>query len=628
MVETKFKQTEIGLIPEEWAVKKFEDFADKSIKWSITGGPFGSNLKTTDYTDSGIQIIQLQNIGDGKFINESIIYTSEQKANELLSCNIYSDDIILSKMGDPVARACMIPGKSARYIMASDGIRLVVDEKKFSKRFAFHYINSPFFRKRAIDVSTGSTRQRIGLPKLKSLNIIYPPLPEQQAIAEVLRNTDTWIESLEKLITKKRLIKQGAMQELLTPKETWEVKKLGDLTKLFTKQTGFDYSAYIKPSLVQVKSDNVIPFIQNKDFNNKKINLETDYYIPQEIALKFPKILLNEKSLLISISGSIGNIGVYELPKLAFIGGAIAILKYKNPQLIDWTMLYLKSDEGQGKLLGNIKSGSHQNLILDDIRKIEIPFPDYETQQQISNLLFDMDAEIEALENKLSKARQIKQGMMQELLTGRVRLVETIENKDAKPKKVHNDNINDAVLIATMASCFGSEQFPLTRFKYTKVSYFLKRYKEEQTTGYLKMPAGPYKPKARYGGAENIAIKNKYIVEKKSTYKGKEYNGFVKSENIDEAINYFKNWYGEDSLSWIQQFKFETNDNLELWATIDMAIQDLRKEEKLVNVESIKQIINENKEWRDKLKRQVFSDANIQCAIDKIGVLYNEKNVS
>ena len=420
---TAYKQTEVGLIPSDWEVTSFEMISDKSKKWSITGGPFGSNLKVSDYTNDGVQIVQLQNIGDGIFLNESQVFTSEEKANELLSCNIYPNEIIISKMGDPVARACFIPNLAKRYLMASDGIRLVVNEKEFSKKFIHDYINSVYFRKRAFENSRGSTRLRIGLPELKSLAVIKPTLAEQTAIANALTDADALISSLEKLISKKRNIKQGAMQKLLEPKEGWEVKKLGDLTKVFTKQTGFDYTAYIKPSLVQYRTDDTIPFIQNKDFNNRWINFDTDYFIPKNIAIQFPKILLNEKSLLISISGSVGNVGLFDSQELAFIGGAVAILKFKVPDLIDWVMFYLKSVDGQKKLLDNVKAGSHQNLILDDIRKIEIVFPPKEERTCIDIILSDMDSEIKALESKLGKYKKVKLGMMQELLTGKIRLI-------------------------------------------------------------------------------------------------------------------------------------------------------------------------------------------------------------
>ena len=201
-----------------WEVKTFEDIADKNVKWSITGGPFGSNLKASEYTSDGVRIVQLQNIGDGVFNEDYKIFTSDEKANELLSCNIYPNEIILSKMGDPVARACFIPNRGKRFLMSSDGIRLVVDESRFAKKFVHDYINSIYFRKRAIDASIGSTRLRIGLQDLKKLFVIAPPLPEQTAIAQILSDMDAEIESLEKKRDKYKAIKQGMMQELLTGK--------------------------------------------------------------------------------------------------------------------------------------------------------------------------------------------------------------------------------------------------------------------------------------------------------------------------------------------------------------------------------------------------------------------------
>jgi type I restriction enzyme S subunit len=200
----------------EWKTVRFSDIADKSIPWSIGGGPFGSNLKASDYTDEGVRIIQLQNIGEGRFHDDYAIYTSEAKADKLLSNNIYPGEIILSKMGDPVARACFVPTVDRRYLMASDGIRLAVDSRRFHKRFVHAYINSVYFRKKAIEASTGSTRQRIGLVDLKQLPFVAPPLPEQTAIAEVLSDMDAELAALEQRRDKTRALKQGMMQELLT----------------------------------------------------------------------------------------------------------------------------------------------------------------------------------------------------------------------------------------------------------------------------------------------------------------------------------------------------------------------------------------------------------------------------
>lgn len=199
----------------EWVVKILIDTADKKVKWSFTGGPFGSDLKASDYTNKGIRIIQLQNIGDGEFIDEYKIYTSEEKADELLSCNIYAEEIIISKMGDPVGRACIIPDYLERCVMASDGIRLVVNEMKYSKYFVYYLINSKEIRETIEKKSTGSTRKRIGLDELRNIDLVMPKsLAEQQKIASCLSSLDELITAQAEKIEQLKLHKKGLIQRL------------------------------------------------------------------------------------------------------------------------------------------------------------------------------------------------------------------------------------------------------------------------------------------------------------------------------------------------------------------------------------------------------------------------------
>ncbi|NHB66688.1 restriction endonuclease subunit S [Acinetobacter sp. GFQ9D192M] len=198
----------------EWEEKTLIDSVDTNIKWSFTGGPFGSNLKSEDYTELGIRIIQLQNIGDGAFLNDYKIYTSPEKANELLSCNIYPDEILISKMGDPVARCCIVPKHHDRYVMCSDGIRLVVDKQNYSSIFMFYQINYQDFRQSASDVSTGSTRKRIGLSDLKQVPIKVPCLEEQTKIANFLSSIDQKLEVVAQQIEQAKQWKKGLLQQM------------------------------------------------------------------------------------------------------------------------------------------------------------------------------------------------------------------------------------------------------------------------------------------------------------------------------------------------------------------------------------------------------------------------------
>ena len=149
------------------------------------------------------------------------------------------------------------------------------------------------------------------------------------------------------------------------------------------------------------------------------------------------------------------------------------------------------------------------------------------------------------------------------------------------------------------------------RKRYTKLSYLFHRYTEGKTEGYLKKAAGPYNPNTRYKGPEKIALTNRYITSQKS---GK-YSGFIAGDEIEKAQQYFNNWYKQEVLQWLKQFRYKKNDELELLTTVDMAIQDLKEEHKEISVERVKEVMQNNNEWKTKLTREIFSDNNIAKSI-------------
>ncbi|MGL2456274.1 restriction endonuclease subunit S [Helicobacter pylori] len=202
----------------------------------------------------------------------------------------------------------------------------------------------------------------------------------------------------------------------------WQRVRLGDMTTSFTKQTGFDYSASIKPTLIKEQLPHYIPFIQNKDFSGHYINYKTDYFIPNEIAIRFPQILLNEKCLLISISGAIGNVAVFNHSQDAFIGGAIAVLKFKEKKSLDFVMHFLMSDSGQKLLLNGVKSSSHKNLTIADLRDLPIPLPPLNEQIAIANVLSDLDHYLCSLDALILKKESVKKALSFELLSQKKRL--------------------------------------------------------------------------------------------------------------------------------------------------------------------------------------------------------------
>ncbi|MCQ2981106.1 restriction endonuclease subunit S [Helicobacter pylori] len=205
------------------------------------------------------------------------------------------------------------------------------------------------------------------------------------------------------------------MDALMLP-SNWQRVRLGDMTTSFTKQTGFDYSASIKPTLIKEQLPNYIPFIQNKDFLGHYINYKTDYFIPNEIAIRFPQILLNEKCLLISISGAIGNVAVFNHSQNAFIGGAIAVLKFKEKKSLDFVMHFLMSASGQKLLLNSVKSSSHKNLTIADLRDLLIPLPPLNEQIAIANILSDLDHYLYSLDALILKKESVKKALRIKML--------------------------------------------------------------------------------------------------------------------------------------------------------------------------------------------------------------------
>ncbi|GAA8592008.1 restriction endonuclease subunit S [Helicobacter pylori] len=275
-----------------------------------------------------------------------------------------------------------------------------------------------------------ATPYSISKDKILDFEILLPPLNEQIAIANILSGLDHYLYSLDALILKKESVKKALSFELLSQRkrlkgfnQAWQKVRLGDMTTSFTKQTGFDYSASIKPTLIKEQLPNYIPFIQNKDFLGHYINYKTDYFIPNEIAIRFPQILLNEKCLLISISGAIGNAAVFNHSQDAFIGGAIAVLKFKEKKSLDFVMHFLMSASGQKLLLNSVKSSSHKNLTIADLRDLLIPLPPLNEQATIANILSGLDHEIISLKNKRRQFENIKKALNHDLMSAKIRVL-------------------------------------------------------------------------------------------------------------------------------------------------------------------------------------------------------------
>ncbi|WP_033742808.1 restriction endonuclease subunit S [Helicobacter pylori] len=310
----------------------------------------------------------------------------------------------------------------------NQGFQSLIPLEKINNEFLYYLMLT--LKNKLLKLASGSTFLEVSPNKIKNLLIPLPPLNEQIAIANILSDVDRYLYSLRALILKKESIKKALSFELLSQRkrlkgfnQAWQRVRLGDMTTSFTKQTGFDYSASIKPTLIKEQLPNYIPFIQNKDFSGHYINYKTDYFIPNEIAIRFPQILLNEKCLLISIVGSIGNVAVFNHSQDAFTGCAIAVLKFKEKKSLDFVMHFLMSASGQKSLLNIVKASSHKSIILADLRDLLIPLPPLNEQIAIANILSTLDSEIISLKNKKRQFENIKKALNHDLMSAKIRVL-------------------------------------------------------------------------------------------------------------------------------------------------------------------------------------------------------------
>ena len=279
-------------------------------------------------------------------------------------------------------------------------------------------------------VGAGSTFVEVSGKQMANMTISIPAtMGEQRQIGTYFRNLDNLIILHQRKLEMLKKVKKSMLEKMF-PKndakvpevrfsdftDAWEQRRLDDICEIVTKQTGFDYSATIKPSLVKECLDDTYPFIQNKDFCGDSINMNTDFFVPISIAEKFTKILLDKPSILISISGRIGNVGFYNINRKALIGGAVGICKLKNPENGDFIIQELESVYGQKYFQALTKASSHSNITVEDIRNIRIIFPKNKREiKKISELFKSLDHLISLHQRKLEKLKNIKKSMLEKM---------------------------------------------------------------------------------------------------------------------------------------------------------------------------------------------------------------------
>jgi type I restriction enzyme S subunit len=380
-IEEDYKQTEVGVIPKDWEVKK--------LGLLVNNVEYGSAAKSK-YTGA-VPVLRMGNMQNGKFDYTDLVYTDDE--NEIKKYLLTNDDVLFNRTNtvDLVGKTAIYKGERPA-VFAGYLIRININKDLLDADYLNYWLNTKSAKNYGYTVlSVAVSQANINGAKLKTYPISLPPTKaEQTAIATALSDTDALISRLETLIEKKRAIKQGAMQQLLKPKEGWIVKKLGDMAlsissgKSNTESQGDTFPIY--------GSTGIIGWKNLSDYSGNKILVARVGANAGTINKVSGNYSVSDNTLMISLDNTVD---------LDFI--FFKLLNYK---------------------LNSLVFGSGQPLITGgQLKELYLEIPHKTEQTRIAQILSDMDAEIAGLEQKLAKYKLVKQGMMQELLTGKTRLV-------------------------------------------------------------------------------------------------------------------------------------------------------------------------------------------------------------
>ena len=418
-----YKQSEVGFIPDDWYSETLGNHA------TFKTGPFGSLLHRSDYVDSGIPIVNPMQIIDGTLVPTQSMTISEAAAKRLSMFRLSSGDVVIGRRGD-MGRCAYVRPENDGWLCGT-GSMIICCRSSLNSRYLQRVLSSPQIIAAIESASVGTTMINLNNSTLRKLQIPLPPtLHEQEAIAGALSDADAWIESLEQLIAKKRQIKQGAMQELLTGKRRlpgfsgqWETKRLGDHCRFLRNGTN---------SRADLSVDGPLKYLHYGDIhscNNVYLSPNLLPSLPMSKANTLDRlqdgdlVLADASEDTIGISKSVEIVGVDSFELVAGLH-TIAVrfsVGIFAPRFVGLLQHCPDFNSHLRKLAAGTKVYATNRR---HVSSAEVSIPGLAEQTAIASVLSDMDNEIESLEQTLAKAREIKQGMMQELLTGRIRLIE------------------------------------------------------------------------------------------------------------------------------------------------------------------------------------------------------------
>ena len=409
-VRPGYKQTEVGVLPEEWDVADLQHHCLKIQD----GTHFSPQIRGGEFL-----YVTSRNIGFGVLdVSNAPRIDTAQHREIYRRCDVKKGDVLLTKDGANTGNAALNT-LDEEFSLLSSVAMLRFDEQQNCPSFFLQQILSGDGQRRIKDAMSGNAITRLTLAKINRLKFPFCKLPEQRAIAAALSDVDALLGGLDRLIAKKRDLKQAAMQQLLTGQTrlpgfsgAWEVKRLGELAEMGSGGTPL--------SSVSAYYGGGIPWVSIADMTKggKVIAMTATTLTPLGLANSAAH-MFPTGTVLYAMYASLGECSIAAIP----VCTSQAILGIRPKDHLDNEFLYyfLTSIKSVVKMLG--QQGTQANLNKGMVQDLRFGCPSRQEQTAIAAVLSDMDAELAALEARRDKTRNLKQAMMQELLTGRIRLV-------------------------------------------------------------------------------------------------------------------------------------------------------------------------------------------------------------
>ncbi len=422
-IPSGYKQTEVGVIPEDWEVNSLGQLG----MWK--GGATPSMQNPSFWENGAIPWVSSGDVKRSLLFDAPMKITSHAVKNSSTTLLPANSIIIVTRSG--ILRKYLPVAKNALPLAINQDIKALIPIANHVPDYLLHLLlwSGPQILARCM--KSGTTVESIEFRWLKSFVIPLPPTKaEQEAIAEALSDADALIESLEQLLAKKHHLKQGAMQELLTGKKRlpgfsgeWEERSLFDLAG--GKKELFDDGDWIESEhitdkgirLIQTGNIGVGAFIEKDD---KKYIFEKSF-----VSLRCKEISQGDL-LICRLADPAGRSCVLSDIGEAKIVTSVDVTIFRPPASVANRVFLaniFSTDQWFRAVSDRSGGTTHKRISRGALGRLRIRVPTVEEQTAIAAILSDMDAEIAALEEKLAKARSLKQGMMQDLLTGRIRLI-------------------------------------------------------------------------------------------------------------------------------------------------------------------------------------------------------------